>query len=207
MKNSLLKPDRKNSLFVCKVYFDRPNIHDPEQHQQKRFYSFDYAQERQRKISLEELGDESKLLAFNGYRRMVDWIEKAKKDHYFKVAYIYANQHLDEKGWPMELRIFTPYQKEPSKSLTSELCKPHWQHSLFKLEVSFEKRGIIETKTIYSQDYAHERKQGLPSHELTEEVKAFYGYRYLVEKGRGLKKMYSGESLVFSLLKNQPNPI
>lgn len=181
MKSQLLKPSPENSLFICKVYFDRPNLHDPSKNQQKRFYSFDYASERQSPPRLEDLGEEQELMRYNGYRKMIEWIGKAKKDHYFKMAYIYTNCHLDERKMPMELRLFLPYAKEACKAKEVDICKPHWKDSLFRMDVYYQGEKT-STETYYSQDSTIERRDKLPLDLGSTSIKTYHGYQYLSKK-------------------------
>ncbi|MGB0521446.1 MAG: hypothetical protein ACPGJS_00730 [Flammeovirgaceae bacterium] len=184
-KIAVLKPDSKLSIFICKAYFDRPNIYDATQNQQTRFFSFDYPQERQQPPKFEELKDEQKMLRYNGYAKIFRWIEKARQDRKFKHAYIYVNHIHDEDGKPLEIRLFLPYKSETNQHLLQNLNKPHWQHSIFKMVVYYKpalQGQPDEFSTHYSRDLDIERENPPTSAKLTTELKKYRGYQYLAQK-------------------------
>lgn len=189
-KIAALKPDSQASLFICKAYFDRPNIYDPTQNQQTRFFSYDYATERQNPPVFEELRDEQKMLKYNGYAKIFRWIEKARQDRKFKHAYIYVNHIQDEDGKPMEIRLFLPYQSQTNQHVLQNLNKPHWQHSIFKMVVYY-KPDLVgkpdEFSTHYSRDLDIERENPPTTAKLTKELKQYRGYQYLAQKAARIK--------------------
>lgn len=180
-----LKPDENASLFICKAYFNRPNIHDPNQDQQKRFYSFDYHMERENPPAFETLAKEQELLKYNGYYKMLRWIDKARQDRAFKHAYIYTNHIHDEKGMPMEIRLFMPYLSTTNQQILQNLNKPHHSHSIFKMVVFYHSEEVgkpDEVSTHYSRDFDIEREEPPTSAVLTKKLKNYAGYRFLAQK-------------------------
>jgi len=192
-KISALKPDPEKSLFICKVYFDRPNFYDPTQDHQKRFFSFDYPNERKEPPTLEEFRDDKKMLQYNGFFKMMRWIEKARQDSKFKHAYIYANQIQDESGKPMEIRLLLPYKSETNEQVLQNLCKPSWKESIFKLIVYYQpdqenKPDGYGYTVHYSRDLDIERENPITSVQLTKKMKKYRGFQYLSQKHATIKQ-------------------
>lgn len=119
--NKALQPDEKLSVFKCKIYFTPREGYSGQLTQ----WSFDYAHERQmfegdaqhdffKKMALK---NPEGFREFNGYRKMVIFMEKLANQGKLKLGIIYLNRVYDQASigsdfMPMELVRLHPEGSE-----------------------------------------------------------------------------------------------